>query len=99
MKKLGRYCKAYPVEMLRTFKRWTEHAVQPDEDAADNSGEPASFYYLQEDYTVTAGIFLEERVVFDDVTDEWTAFCTEVLKFEIPSSLSDSVPNQQSTQA
>lgn len=43
-----------------------------------------SYYYLQENYSVTAGIFLDEDIAFDDVTEDWKDFCTRELKFEIP---------------
>ena len=40
--------------------------------------------YLQENYMVTDGVFLDENIIFDDVTPEWKDFCTHVLKFEVP---------------
>jgi hypothetical protein len=39
---------------------------------------------LQENYVVTDGIFKDENIIFDDVTDEWKEFCTKELEFEIP---------------
>jgi hypothetical protein len=40
--------------------------------------------YLQETYVVTDGVFLDQNIVFDDVTSEWKDFCTHTLKFEVP---------------
>jgi hypothetical protein len=40
--------------------------------------------FLQEDFTVTDGIFLNENVIFGNVTPEWVAYCKETLAFEIP---------------
>ena len=34
---------------------------------------------------VTDGLFIDQNIVFDDVTDEWKAFCQKVLEFEIPT--------------
>ena len=75
MTKLGRYVKAYPLERLRAYAQWAEFAREP----ADRP-----HLYLQENYTVTDGIFLDEGVVFDRVTPEWIAFCTERLEFAMP---------------
>lgn len=93
-RKMGRYCKAYPIERLREFSGWTEKSenVRPDPIVRDGSEAPVerrmsdvTFLYVQEDFTVTDGIHLEEFVIFDDVTPEWVAFCTDVLQFEIPA--------------
>jgi hypothetical protein len=74
MPEMGRYLKAYPVERLREFPEWRQAAHEP----ADRP-----FLYLQDDYSVTGGIFLDEEVVFSQVTPQWVKFCTEVLQFEI----------------
>lgn len=42
--------------------------------------------YVQENYTVTDGIFIDENVVFDDVTPEWIDFCQNTLKMEVPGA-------------
>lgn len=41
--------------------------------------------YLQENFVVTDGIFINDYIVFDDVTPEWLDFCKNTLKFEVPS--------------
>jgi hypothetical protein len=41
--------------------------------------------YLQENYVVTDYIFKNQNIIFDQVTDEWKAFCHDTLKFEIPT--------------
>ena len=86
MSKMGRYVKAYPVERLRDFPRWAELASEP----ADRP-----YLYLQENYTVTDGIFLDENVVFDRVTPEWVDFCRDGLAFEIPEW---ALPSQEGSQ-
>lgn len=41
--------------------------------------------YLQENFIVTDGIFVDENIVFDEVTPEWLDYCNNTLKFEVPS--------------
>lgn len=40
--------------------------------------------YLQENFIVTDGIFIDEDIVFDDVTPEWLDYCKNTLQFEVP---------------
>jgi hypothetical protein len=92
---MGKYCKAYPVGRLREFGQWRERAARRAEEggaeaAGDGAGAGRSltdedYLFLQEDFTVTDGIFLGEQVVFADTTPEWVAFCADVLKFEVPT--------------
>lgn len=94
MKNLGKYCKAYPVRMLREFDGWTEDLEnlrkesQPEggtEPRPRNALKDDDYLYLQENYVVTDGIFIDENIIFGNVTPEWKGFCTQVLKFEVPS--------------
>jgi hypothetical protein len=88
MKKMGKYCKAYEITKLMEFPGWAEN-VKNIEPQASADGEivkeqaPRDFYYLQENFTVTDGIFLDENVVFDAVTPEWVEFCRNTFKFEV----------------
>jgi hypothetical protein len=41
--------------------------------------------YLQENFVVTDGVFIDEHIIFDDVTPEWIDFCENTLGFEVPS--------------
>ncbi len=94
MAKLGRYSKSYPVELFERFPSWKplvpplKSKPHPDtqlsarSDFGDTSSGSGSHYYvLQEDYTVTAGLFLDEDIAFNEVTDEWKEFCRDVLGF------------------
>jgi hypothetical protein len=74
MSKMGQYCKAYPLDAMRQFSGWHENADHPDND---------HIVYLQENYVVTDGIFIDENVVFDEVTDAWIEFCQKTLNFEL----------------
>jgi hypothetical protein len=94
MRKMGKYCKAYPIQRFRQFSAWKENAenirketkqVDGKESEAGRELTDADYLYLQEDFTVTDGIFLEENVIFDDVSPEWKEFCVQTLKFEVPN--------------
>jgi len=91
MSRMGKYCKAYPVSSLREFEGWTEKPQSDGEqvEAAGQSGNASTaeanfgdYVYIQEDYTVTGGIFKDEAVIFDDTTPDWIDFCKSRLKFE-----------------
>ncbi len=93
---MGRYCKAYALKSLREFNGWTETAknarkekkqvngkeVEAERELTDNS-----YVYLQENFVVTDGIFQDENILFNNVTDEWIEFCKNTLKFELPEHL------------
>jgi hypothetical protein len=91
MAKMGTYCKAYPAERLREFGEWPGATSPGFGEAVSAPGEsnPAEvqgdFLYVQENYVVTAGIFIDEHIIFDNVTPEWVEFCKNSLRFEVPS--------------
>lgn len=96
MPKVARYCKAYPVGSFRRFRGWTDGAASPSEGAETAEGAEAArslrdddVLFLHEDFRVTDGIFLDENVVFDDVTPEWKDFCESGLGFSVPSHVAD----------
>jgi hypothetical protein len=79
MAKMGAYCKAYPVQKLRAFRGW-------DENVGDGKGlGDDDFLYLQENFVVTDGIYLDENIVYDNVTAEWVDYCKNTLKFSAPA--------------
>lgn len=86
---LGKYCRAYPLSQLRKFPGWVEKADEARKIKKEINGEivevarrltDTDYVYLQMDYTVTDGIFVEENVIFGDVTPEWIEFCQKSLK-------------------
>jgi hypothetical protein len=91
MKRIGNYCKAYMLDDLRKFNGWNESAredeAQAVTDEAKTEGETdlSNVLFVQENYTVTAGIFLDENVVLDKPTQEWIEFCRATLKFNPPA--------------
>ena len=88
MSKMGQYCKAYPLDAMRQFSGWHENdeAFRTREDAPANGDAPDNYHivYLQENYVVTDGIFIDENVIFDEVTDAWIEFCQKTLDFKLP---------------
>lgn len=93
MAKMGRYCKAYPITRLREFSGWHETLknLRKEKKTVDGTEVEVAreltdddFLYLQENLVVTDGIFMDENIIFEDVTDEWQEFCTNTLKFEVP---------------
>lgn len=75
MATMGKYCKAYLLKQFRQFNQWKENQEVTED----------SVLYLQENYVVTDGIYKDENIIFDNVTDEWKDFCHQVLEFEIPN--------------
>ena len=93
MPEMGKYCKAYLAKQFRAFGAWQPDLTQlrPEEDEhGEAKTEPREtladddILYLQDTYVVTDGIFQDEHIIFDQVTDEWKAFCSDELAFEIP---------------
>ena len=94
MARMGRYCKAYTLGTLREFRGWTDKRasalIEPrQEDVSEAEGKrefkDSDILYLQEDFVVTDGIFIDEGIVFDQVSPEWIEFCKNELKFEVPT--------------
>lgn len=51
--------------------------------------------YLQENFTVTDSIFIDENIIFNDVSPAWIDFCLSVLGVKFPTSESVK-PNENS---
>jgi hypothetical protein len=86
MAQMSRYCKAYPAQELRRFPEWHEQlpplVVRPEGAAAEET----AYFYLHDNYVVTAGLYRDENIAFDRVTDAWTSFCSRVLDFVVPDA-------------
>ena len=85
---LGKYSKAYPLHQLRRFPGWTEKPDNARTIRREEDGETvevarqltgAHYVYLQKNFTVTDGIFIDENIIFSDVTPEWIEYCCTVL--------------------
>lgn len=92
---IGKYCKAYKLSQLRQFFGWTEQAENARVIRKEVNGEIVEmpreltdddYVYLHRDFTVTDGIFIDENILFNDVTPEWIGFCHDVLGHPQPES-------------
>ena len=98
MAETSRYCKAYMLNQLRTFPGWKENADGVRVETREEEGEEQEyqrqltdedFLYVHDNYVVTDGIFNDENIIFDDVTEKWMTFCQEELEFAVPDYLQD----------
>ena len=96
MAEMGRYCKAYLVSDLKEYDGWDPdlgalrqpEPEKPDEEVEERTElQDDDILYIQENLTVTDGIFKDENVVFTDDGDAWKTFCEEELGFEIPEDV------------
>ena len=88
---VGKYCRAYQLSKLRQFPGWTEKTEEARKIRKEVDGEIVEeirtltdddYVYVQRNYTVTDGIFVDENIIFSDVTPEWIEFCQNVLGHE-----------------
>ena len=95
MSTLGKFCKGFPLSQLRKFSGWSEQSQNARKIKKEIDGQVEEvvrelsdddYLYLQENLTVTDGIFLNENVIYSEVTPEWRDFCKNVLKWEVPES-------------
>lgn len=94
MAEMGKYCKAYYAKDFRALDGWEENLdnLRPDTEEKDGQDVEVArtelkdddILYLQENYVVTDGIFKDEHIIFDKVTDLWKEACHKELGFEIP---------------
>jgi hypothetical protein len=103
MAKMGKYCKAYLVSRFREFDGWKEDLQNARMEKCEIEGKEVErlrqltdedHLFLQEDFTVTYGIFLEKNVIFSEVTPKWKNYCSEILRFEIPEAETDTKRSQ-----
>jgi hypothetical protein len=95
MAKAGRYCKAYMIQKFREFEWWEENVQNARGETQHIDGKEvkvprklsdSDFLYLQENFVVTDGIFIDENIIFDNITTEWKDYCKNKLKFEVPDN-------------
>lgn len=94
MATMGKYCKAYSVHRLRQFPEWNEK--RRPETAAETPkvlGDD-DYLFVQHNLVVTDGIFVDQNIIFDDVTPAWQDFCKSELRFEIPDYVVPAPPSE-----
>jgi hypothetical protein len=88
---LGKHCKGYPLSELRKFSGWSEKPENARTIRLEVNGQVVEevrrltdedYVYIQRDFTVTDGIFLDENIIFSEVTPEWIDFCLNVLRLQ-----------------
>ncbi|MEM7582797.1 MAG: hypothetical protein AAF560_05410 [Acidobacteriota bacterium] len=94
MAEMGKYCKAYYAKDFRALDGWEENLENLRPDTKEEDGKDVEvartelkdddILYLQENFTVTDGIFKDEYIIFDKVTDLWKEKCAKDLEFEVP---------------
>ena len=86
MRMVGQYCKAFHLSKFRQFEGWQEKSsnVRKENDVPRPLTDADSLF-LQENFVVTDGIFMDENVIFDNITPEWTSFCINELQFVCPN--------------
>lgn len=96
MAEMGRYCKAYLASDFKKYEGWDpnlDELRQPEPEKPGDEPEKRTalddedILYLQEELTVTDGIFKDENVLFRDDSDAWKTFCEETLAFEVPEDV------------
>lgn len=94
MTTLGKYCKSFPLQRFREFPGWTENlrnarrirqVIDGEKVEVARELSDADYLYLQENFTVTDSIFLDENIIFDSVTSDWVSFCENVLGVKFPT--------------
>lgn len=91
MATMGNYCRAYYARDFAAFDGWRPDLSQLRPGVTEVEGREVEvprdtladddILYLQENFAVTDGIFMDEYVVFADAGPEWQSFCTGQLGF------------------
>ncbi len=94
MAEMSRYCKAFYAKDFRALDGWQEDLenLEPSKEEKDGREvevprtelKDGDTLYLHDSYIVTDGIFKDEYIIFDKVTDLWKEACHKELGFEIP---------------
>ena len=82
MAMMGRYCKAFAAKRFMEFAAW-----RPSNTTYETTRETPEYLFLHEDLRVTAGIFTDEQIIFNEITPEWESFCHNVLCFTVPTEV------------
>jgi hypothetical protein len=108
---MGKYCKAYELKELRKYAGWSEKPENARKEKQEVDGKEVevqlelqddSIVYVQENYVVTHGIFIDMNIIYDNVTDEWKDFLhtkVEPSVFEIPVYEPINIPTAESAPA
>ena len=100
------YCKAYHLNDLRQFPGWSESRINwkqkgdlKEEMSEDGEFPDDKIVFIHQDFTVTESVWHNERVIFNQVSEKWSEFCSSNLGFSVPSDLDLIVANSDASQA
>ncbi|HEY9401513.1 MAG TPA: ankyrin repeat domain-containing protein [Pyrinomonadaceae bacterium] len=84
-----KYCRAYQQSELEQFPGWHEQKIKGSVEAAGQIGDEGddAMLYLHQNFRVTASMWENENIVFDEISPEWKNFCANVLKFKAQDDL------------
>lgn len=103
MATIGKYCKSYKLSQMRQFPGWFEKAENARKVRTEVDGEIVDlpreltdddYVYLHGDFTVTDGIFIDENIIFSNVTPEWIEFCSGFTNHKSPQGNPDSTSGE-----
>lgn len=66
----------------------------PTDGAPPEASADESYYFVHDDFVVTAGVYRDEAIAFDAVTDEWKRFCVDVLGVR-PDEVATNAPRME----
>jgi hypothetical protein len=101
MPEMAKYSKAYVAEQFRQYPEWSEKTTPAQVSAGDETTaetESVQYFFLHDNYVVTSGVFRDENIAFDSITDEWRDFCHNVLRFN-PNGPDDESEESAETEA
>jgi uncharacterized protein len=90
-----KYCKAFHMDDLRKYPKWSENQINRDEKNNGDAGAALpddDVVFLHQDFTVTRSAWHNEDVIFNAVDPAWEEFCINSLNFKIPDDLDLIVP-------
>ena len=79
---MRKYSKAYTLDRLRAFSDWKEKDRGDKEPLGDDA-----VVYVQDNLTVVEDPFEPDETLYDEISEEWKAFCKGELEFAIPEDL------------
>lgn len=90
-----KYCKAFHLNDLRKYPRWSDNQINGNEKNNGDAGAPFAddgVVFLHQDFTVTRSAWHNEDVIFSAVDPAWEDFCLHSLNFKVPDDLDLLVP-------
>ncbi len=73
------YQRAYLLERLRRFPRWSDEATASTDALSDDT-----IVFVREDRSVSLGCLDGDEILFSSEEPDWADFCATALGFEIP---------------